>query len=484
MDEKFVFSALGMTLLFISATAWHSAQPLPELSDYRLALFFAHYAIVLVSGFSLSLALRAGRGIVPKKYEPPFVLICCLFFLVCCFLTASGHFGHLVEPAWYSCFLSLYYPLCVWCFFSQSSGRTGLMLGMIISLGDLTKIGLKIALPSESYGIDVSSPHVHKFLVALTVFAVICLFFSVGRGKDPRPTMTAGADRKNAGLQRALGWGILAGVFLFAFCGVCMNTSFAALYPPRDLPDNLRFLLLPLPLLAGLWLDSGKNRYALFIVMLVCMGVAYAFFVGATGLDLCDVPLRLARRLFLMVLLCCGWNLLGDIHFFPLLCATSHCLYAFRYLGLVWARFIDAAPAGIPYPRQIVGAILLLGSSLFLFFFFRRLDGVPLGRAPAFPDPALHPPVHIGKSDAAHAVPDEIAHLARRYGLSKREREIVDGLLRGLGTDEMASALKLKRNTIRHYIYLLFRKTGVESRVQLLSLARGLVRDAGEYPRN
>jgi DNA-binding CsgD family transcriptional regulator len=60
-----------------------------------------------------------------------------------------------------------------------------------------------------------------------------------------------------------------------------------------------------------------------------------------------------------------------------------------------------------------------------------------------------------------------------RYGLSDREREIVDLLARGLVNKEVAVVLHLSESTIKNHIYNLYRKLGITNR-------GGLVRVLGE----
>jgi DNA-binding CsgD family transcriptional regulator len=59
------------------------------------------------------------------------------------------------------------------------------------------------------------------------------------------------------------------------------------------------------------------------------------------------------------------------------------------------------------------------------------------------------------------------------HGLSDREREVVELLLRGLPTEEVAARLCISRHTLRDHIKATFAKVGVVSRPQLTALLGG-----------
>jgi DNA-binding CsgD family transcriptional regulator len=57
-----------------------------------------------------------------------------------------------------------------------------------------------------------------------------------------------------------------------------------------------------------------------------------------------------------------------------------------------------------------------------------------------------------------------------RHNLSPREEDVVRLLLEGLNTPAMADRLNISLHTVRDHLKRLYRKTGVRSRSELLSL--------------
>ena len=68
------------------------------------------------------------------------------------------------------------------------------------------------------------------------------------------------------------------------------------------------------------------------------------------------------------------------------------------------------------------------------------------------------------------AQPLEIAPLiAAAYGLSDRERQILQQVLIGLSTSDISAALFISANTVQDHLKSIFEKTGVRSRRELVA---------------
>lgn len=62
--------------------------------------------------------------------------------------------------------------------------------------------------------------------------------------------------------------------------------------------------------------------------------------------------------------------------------------------------------------------------------------------------------------------------LGRDLGLTPREREMAGGILRGLSNKELAFELGLSENTVRNHISNLYRKLGIQKRLDLVLLVQ------------
>ena len=67
---------------------------------------------------------------------------------------------------------------------------------------------------------------------------------------------------------------------------------------------------------------------------------------------------------------------------------------------------------------------------------------------------------------------ERINELSHQYGLSGKEREIVRQLYKGKNNFEIAEALSVAENTVKSHNYRLYKKLGVENRVQAVNLIR------------
>jgi DNA-binding CsgD family transcriptional regulator len=57
-----------------------------------------------------------------------------------------------------------------------------------------------------------------------------------------------------------------------------------------------------------------------------------------------------------------------------------------------------------------------------------------------------------------------------RYGISEREREIIELMIKGLSNREIGEKLFISAQTVKNHVYNIYRKTGVTNKVQLLNL--------------
>ncbi|MBN1272262.1 MAG: response regulator transcription factor [Candidatus Aminicenantes bacterium] len=63
-------------------------------------------------------------------------------------------------------------------------------------------------------------------------------------------------------------------------------------------------------------------------------------------------------------------------------------------------------------------------------------------------------------------------HLATRYKITKREKEVIELICRGKTNKEIADQLFISVETVKDHNYKIFQKTGVKNRTQLVHLVR------------
>jgi DNA-binding NarL/FixJ family response regulator len=80
----------------------------------------------------------------------------------------------------------------------------------------------------------------------------------------------------------------------------------------------------------------------------------------------------------------------------------------------------------------------------------------------------------LGLSSRVVESPDRIAE----FGLSRREREVLDEILRGLGNRAIAQRLCISEDTVKSHVKAIFRKLGARDRGHAIALALGTATSA------
>ena len=68
---------------------------------------------------------------------------------------------------------------------------------------------------------------------------------------------------------------------------------------------------------------------------------------------------------------------------------------------------------------------------------------------------------------------DGVCVVAERYGLTKREAEVVTLFLQGRSMSYIAEKMFVSENTIKTHVQHVYRKCGVHSKQELIDLVRG-----------
>ena len=135
--------------------------------------------------------------------------------------------------------------------------------------------------------------------------------------------------------------------------------------------------------------------------------------------------------------------------FFRMLTGLNFSFLLLFVLGFLW----NPQPALLS-PLFLENAAYLIANSGSLFFLFRHSRKSEVLKESAPPPPM----VPLGGLDS--------------FGLSDREKEIIELLNSGLAGKEIAYQLKIKSVTVKNHIYNIYQKTGVKGRVELLNLFR------------
>lgn len=133
--------------------------------------------------------------------------------------------------------------------------------------------------------------------------------------------------------------------------------------------------------------------------------------------------------------------------------------------GIFLAILVAMDTGAAPVPRVItrwsvdlfiVPSILMFWNVLFAVDDMRMLTQLGAG-APA--------------GDGAHVANGtyDIASIKNRFGLSKREGEVIELLLQGKRYDDIGNALFISKATVKTHVFRIYQKAGVRSRIQLVN---------------
>ncbi|MCK5840064.1 MAG: response regulator transcription factor, partial [Bacteroidales bacterium] len=64
----------------------------------------------------------------------------------------------------------------------------------------------------------------------------------------------------------------------------------------------------------------------------------------------------------------------------------------------------------------------------------------------------------------------DLGQLVKKYGISKREEEIINLISKGKTNQEIANALFISLQTVKDHNYNIYLKTGVRNRVELVNM--------------
>ena len=78
----------------------------------------------------------------------------------------------------------------------------------------------------------------------------------------------------------------------------------------------------------------------------------------------------------------------------------------------------------------------------------------------------------VGASRGVGLIPTQVQEQLNRFGLTRRERQIVEALGEGMANKDIASHFGISECTVKHHLTRIFDKVGVYSRLELLVFAK------------
>jgi len=134
--------------------------------------------------------------------------------------------------------------------------------------------------------------------------------------------------------------------------------------------------------------------------------------------------------------------------------------YIIRVFGLIYLVFY-----GCSFTLLSLSSLHILVSFGFIFLYFSlhllpilflyiNMDAITL------------------ESSGLKGLEESIDHFVEKFGISKRETEIIQLLCKGKSNQDISDSLFISLQTVKDHIHRIFLKTGVKNRVQLTNLIR------------
>jgi DNA-binding CsgD family transcriptional regulator len=358
----------------------------------------------------------------------------------------------------------LFMPLGLALFFRTApAGREGFFYGLIMALGELLWVTLFPLLGGAFADPVPNEQAFHLFtLNCLTLGGTgLCLGAALYAHANAEtdghsPAGEGGIPAASGGTRPALLWifGAGAGLFLLTGLETGMALPKIALRPGLvGLPYFLPLFFLPL---AGRLLDGEKPGRFMLLLVPACLSLPFLGSAQANGL--LD-PLALfcllsvtRQTLLLAVLTTCA-RLMKTHTILPLLLTLAHCLHLMQPVGALPRGLLAAFPNGV-----FTAALALAAGTAFCLWRFRRLllENPELWELPLEKNAAPEPDM-----EKFHA-------FAAAHDLTKREQELLLGLLRGKGLENLGREFGVALSTVYYHQTGILKKTGMPSRSNLL----------------
>jgi DNA-binding CsgD family transcriptional regulator len=368
------------------------------------------------------------------------------------------------KPPMISISAAMFMPVGLSLFFRTAPrGREGFFYGLIMAFGELLWVALFPLLGGASDDLTASGKAFHLFtLNCLTMGGTgLCLgaaFYLYG-ATETNMNGSADTDKPPAvsrDTRTSLLWIFGAGTGIFILMGLetgmsLPKTALASGF--ISLPYFIPLFFLPL---AG-WMLDGENPGSLMALLVpVCLLVP---FLGlAQKGDLID-PLAMfclisvARQTLLLAILTASARLLKTHALLSLLLTLAHCLHLAQLGGALSRKALFAVPYGVE-----AASFALAAGAAFCLWRVRRLllEKPELWELP------------LEKNVAPEPDMEKFDSFAAAHDLTRRERELLLGMIRGASLEDLAGTFGIAISTVRYHQTGLLKKTGMPSRSNLL----------------
>lgn len=434
----------------------------------------------IISLAALGVVLAAGTGIRFLDMDPGRLPFMVSAFFLCC----------IVPPTFYLFFLK------------TDPKHQGADFGVSLAIGLLTNIVIGIILDLEPFSRSSHERllYLQYLSIIFSLFHSVCLFygfFQIGRGTPPplgrlTPPFSPDTGGNGRTILRLLGAVAL-------FCSMSGFLS-ARLMPmlTREPGPQLRFLgfvIAVASVIVGILLDANRATWFRRFMQ----GSALTFMLVPSLIVLGDTPYiyrivhTLASVSQFVLFICATIAVAGLADGGRWWCFLVCCPFVLRFLsfpGVVFREISSLIAPGV----QVTVSIL---ASMAFYFLVKSLcelarTATPGVGAEAGPDAeggAVPHAMSLEETDVAagdtnkNGAPrqaDDLAGVFSRYNLTVREVEVVEYVMRGLSSAEIAARLSITEHTVNTHVRNILRKFNLSSRKLLVAKLLSGALDGGE----
>lgn len=270
-------------------------------------------------------------------------------------------------------------------------------------------------------------------------------------------------DRRNFGTLRSIAAGVFIVVTGVALCMSLTTGVFGLPFAARVASQVATVTLTLVALIAGSRLRETVNSFMLWymVVLVIASSLALGVLFRAPLGYLSSAIFTTAQMLSIGFV----WASLSDV--------SHRCVEAFDVVfGFGWA-FLFAAPMalglGLPRLFAALGVVALDASSLAVVVLWLLLVALLFMRQRQSPELRLFvdfdPQV---RGEVAATLSDRMGAITDAYGLTAREREVVELYAQGRSRAFISTQLVISENTVRDHIKSAYRKLDIHNKQELI----------------